>query len=131
MDIFGNLYNYFETGTEGVYWALQKAPSGFVKYASYDDLFILEDGDYLEIYDPHALYSGGQHVVIWSGVIEQNTESLMVKSHFNPEVEQQNICGYWVHWLQNEFKDHEQWCRLFVLGYPAKLVKCDTDLDLK
>ena len=127
MEIYGTLDNYFETGMEGVYWALNNAPSGFVKYASHDDLFIIEDGDYLEIYDPNALYSQREHIVLWAGVIIQDTQSLKVKRPFNPEVEQQNVGGYWVHWLQKGFEDHEHWCRLFVLGYPAKLVRSGSE----
>lgn len=96
-------------------------------HASYDDLFILDEGDYLEIYDPNALYSRGEHLVLWPGVIKQDRESLRSKRPFNSEVEQQGVGGYWVHWLQRDFGDHEQWCRLFVLGYPAKIVRSDLE----
>lgn len=123
MNIFGKLNNFFETGTEGVCWALLKAPTGFAKYSTYENLFLLEEGDYLEVYDPDALYSRGEHITIWSGVIKEDTESLKAARQFNPEVEQQNVCGFWVHWLQKGFEDHEKWCKLFVMGYPAKLVR--------
>lgn len=58
MNIFGTLEMFFESGTEGVHWALEKAPSGFSKGKSYDGFF-LEEGDYLEIYDPNTLHSRG------------------------------------------------------------------------
>ena len=123
MTVFGKLNNFFETGTEGVCQALLRAPIGFEKYSTYDNLVLLEEGNYLEIYDPNALYSHGEHVIIWSGVIKEDRESLKAARPFNSEVEQQNVCGFWVHWLQKGFEDHEQWCKLFVMGYPAKLVK--------
>ena len=123
MEVYGTLDNFWETGTEGVLWAIEKAPSGLQKGASYDDLFILKEGDYLEIYDPDMLYAHKRHEVLWSGVIKKDTETNMVTNRNNPLHKQQQVSHYWVHWLQQDFDDHEQWCWLFVRGYPAKLVR--------
>jgi len=123
MEIFGTLDNFFETGTEGVHWAIDKAPSGYSKGASYDDLFLLEEGDHLEIYDPETLYVKGEHKILWSGVIKKDNESCLCTRHTNPEVKQQLVNGYWVHWLQQGFEDYEQWCWFFVMHYPARLVR--------
>ena len=126
MEVIGRLNNFFETGSEGVYWAIQKAAIGFQQGSSYDALFYLEEGDYLEVYDINELYVHGKHKVIWSGVIKKDLKSHMSTRPTNPEIKQQNILGYWVHWLQQDFENHEQWCWLFVLDYPAKLVRDDT-----
>ncbi len=42
----GKLYFYTETGTEGGYWAFDEDG-----YSGYDALRILEDGDYLMVFD--------------------------------------------------------------------------------
>ena len=123
IEIHGTLDSYFETGSEGVWWSIKKAPYGFAKGRSYDDLYYLENGDLLEIYDPYSLYSKGEHKIIWSGTIEKDTKSLLCERPTNPDIKQQNVGGFWVHWLQNDFDDHEQWYWLFVMNYPARLIR--------
>jgi len=123
IKIYGTLINHFETGTEGVWWALQKAPSGFAKGRSYEDLYLLHSGDVLEIYDPDALYSRGEHKILWTGTIEKDTNSCLLERPLNPEVKQQNVGGFWVHWLQRGFFNHEQWNWVFIMNYPAKIIR--------
>ena len=123
MEIFGTLNKYFETGTEGVYWAIEKAPSGIVCGASRDDLYLIDENDFLEIYDPYSLYAYGKHKIIWSGTINKDIESCLMKRPMNPSVEQQNVCGFWVHWLQKDFDNHEKWFWVFALNYPAKIIR--------
>lgn len=119
MEIYGTLFDWFETGTEGVYWSINKTISGFEESAEYDDLFILEEDDYLEIYDPENLYKNGIHDVIWSGIIIYDQTACKQ----NKARKQQAVCGLWVHWLQLNFHDHEQWCSFFRLHYPAKIIR--------
>ena len=123
MEVYGTLIDWFETGSEGIHWGINKRPSGAAKGARYDDLFFLEEGDHLEIYCPDTLYTQLQRKTIWEGTLEKDREILMTQSSTNPEYEQQNVCGRWVQWLQKDFEDHEQWYWFFLLSYPAKLVR--------
>ena len=125
MEVYGLLVDWFDTGSEGIHWAIQRAPTGAVKGASYVDLFFIEDSDYLEIYCPSTLYTDLQHKVIWSGDIKKDFTSLLTQSSLVPEYKQQNVCGRWVKWLQQDFDDHEQWFWYFMLSYPAKLVRIE------
>lgn len=125
MEVYGTLIDWFETGSEGIYWAIKKCPSGAAKGASYDDLLFLEEGDHLEIYCPNTLYSNLQRKILWDGIIKKDSETLITQIPGNPEYKRQNVCGCWVHWLQSDFDDHEQWYWFFLLSYPAKLVRRD------
>jgi len=87
MEIYGTLFNWYETGTEGVHWSINKAISGFAKSASYDDLFIIEEDDYLEIYDPENLYKNGIHgVTSLDCTIQQKLFVITLPSHNESQI---------------------------------------------
>ena len=123
MELFGTLDDFFETGSEGIWWAIQRPPFGPEKGSSPAWLEFLKEGDYLEIYSPNDLYTNLTRTVLWSGHIKKDRTSCITQSKFNPEHRQQSVCGRWVHWLQDGFSDHEQWFWYFAMGYPAKLVR--------
>jgi len=123
VEVYGTLINWFETGSEGINWVLKRCSSGPAKGTSYNDLLFLEEGDHLEIYCPNTLYTHLQRKTLWEGILEKDRETLMTQTPGNPKYKRQNVCGCWVHWLQKDFEDHEQWYWYFLLSYPAKLVR--------
>jgi len=76
----GRLHFYFETGTEGGFWAFEEDGE-----KGYDALHILNDGDSLVIYDRL-----NPKEIMWQGVIELE--------HY-PSFEIP-VGGFWVHDLQ-------------------------------
>lgn len=106
----GLLFPFAETGTEGHLWALQANYLG--KSWSYNDLYVLEDGDELTIYNP-----GKEQ--IWSGKIQLIP---------NPNYLKDNI-----HYRPTNF-DWDEWLKIFIAGnvgrdenysncYTAKLIR--------
>ena len=98
--ITGTLDAFWETGTEGVHWAiLDNALAG------YDALNILRDGDYLFIED-----TNGQ--IEWEGTIKLDWKTNWREYPQNPPYGQQEACGYWIHGIQ-EGLDPELWAKWF------------------
>ena len=100
---------YWETGTEGVFWTVQdaKCPN------SYEGLNILENGDYLTIFD-----KGEESKILWRGRIALESESHRETNEYG--YNGQAIWGYWVHGLQRT-SDVEEWTKYFFYGYPMEL----------
>lgn len=84
-EIKGILFPHFETGTEGVYWALQdfnfmSEPSewqkahGVTKAWDYAGLVILESGDKLTVFDDE------NKTIVWQGVVELQHDSKIYKT---------------------------------------------------
>jgi hypothetical protein len=90
--IDGVLFAYWETGTEGVFWAVlgdEPVP------ASRENLHILTDGDELTVFDEDGS-------VLWRGVIHLEYESNWIEYPGHPGAGwgQQAVSGYWVHGVQ-------------------------------
>jgi len=103
--IKGVLHAFWETGTEGVYWALQDfeymiEPSewqkshGVDKAWDYGGLNILETGDWLTIIDPDGN-------TVWGGLVSIDHT---VRSYGR----------YWVHGMPDNF-DKDTWYNIFVV----------------
>jgi hypothetical protein len=101
--IKGVLHAFWETGTEGIYWALQDfehmtEPSewqkkhGVDKAWGYEGLNILKTGDWLTIIDPEGK-------TIWGGLVS-----------IDPSIRSYGRC--WVHGMPDNF-DKDAWCRIF------------------
>ena len=106
--IRGELEAFFETGTEGVYWAMiDPALPG------YDGLWSLEAGDRLRVIDT-------DDTVLWDGVIQLEYKRNWEPYPRNPEYGQQAVLGYWVHGLQ-EGVDPDQWAGMFFARHRALL----------
>ena len=99
--IEGELEDYFETGTEGVLWALQDDDN-----LGYAGLHLLAEGDHLEITDQlgHKL---------WSGVIRCDRQAGRRAHPLNPKFNQPSALGCWVHWTQQGFKP-DDWAGYFI-----------------
>jgi|AntRauTorckE6833_2_1112554.scaffolds.fasta_scaffold31933_1 hypothetical protein len=108
-------YAYFETGTEGVYWAIiEDNKSG------YDALHLIEEGDVLTIFN-----KDGQ--VIFSDKIFKDTETGKRARGFGSEIEQQTALGLWIHWVQKGWTP-DDWATLFLTEEArASLVKGNQD----
>lgn len=110
--IRGRLENYWETGTEGVRWALVEDGK-----PGYDGLHALRDGDRLTV------YAGDEDgTVLWEGVVELEYERLWRPYPKNPEYGQQAIFGYWVRGFQVDLEP-EVWASWFIEGRRAHLLK--------
>lgn len=102
----GQLNAFFETGTEGVIWAV--SVDGLL---GYDSLLPLENGDGLLIYGPNG-------EVAWEGTVDLEYERRQRAYPSNPQYSQQEVCGYWVHGLQRD-QDPETWAQAFIQEAPA------------
>ena len=112
--IAGILDPFWETGTEGVIWAVINDDP---KLQGYEKLTILTDGDYLFVED-------GEGGIIWEGEIKLEYERKYRPFPNNPESGQQEIFGYWVHGFQ-ESEEPETWATWFFEGRRAVLIKKD------
>jgi hypothetical protein len=114
MLIKGPLEEYFETGTEGVYWSIYdetKLPDKEGQYRSYDGLHIIRPGQHLAI-----LYDGAE---IWKGdpgLI--GTWEAKKHKYFKQYVKTQHLCtqlsfgGMWIHYIPTNV-DLGLWYRVF------------------
>ena len=102
--IKGTLHAFWETGTEGVYWAIQdfdfmsepnewQKSMGVDKAWDYGGLNILKNGDWLVIIDPEGK-------MVWGGIID--LDHLIDK-----------YGSFWVHGMPNNF-DRDLWYNIFV-----------------
>ena len=96
----GTLTEHFETGTEGLMWALQEDNN-----EGYPGLFIIEDGDELTIYSE-------TNEILFKGVITPDYDAGKSKRP-NTSVEQPRALGYWIHWTQKGFTP-DTWAAFFV-----------------
>ena len=98
----GKLFGFFETGTEGVHWALQIADQ-----PGYEGLVILKAGDHLKIYSDDG-------ELVFEGQIQPNT-IIGSSSRPNSTVSQPKALGRWIHWTQEGFEPDE-WAMFFIDG---------------
>ena len=96
----GVLTGYFETGLEGVMWAMH-----IDGLKGYDALEILEAGDYLEIYSEEG-------EIVFSGVIKPD-KTIGRMPHFFSDRTQPSALGLWIHWTQEGFKS-DDWAMYFM-----------------
>jgi len=86
----GLLFGWFETGLEGVVWALQANHQN--QRWDYEDLYVIETGDHLDIFNPK-----GEN--IWSDEVK-----LVPAEQFG---------GLWIHELPTNM-DHREWFDIFM-----------------
>lgn len=98
--IRGTLEDFFETGCEGVMWAVyEDGKSG------YDALNILEQDDWLRITDEHGK-------VLFEGFIDCDRKKGWHEYPMNPGHGQPCALGMWIHWTQKGWEP-DDWARLF------------------
>jgi len=109
--LLGVCHLFFETGTEGSFWAFQDKKHIRIvdrqESWSYQGLHILSDGDELTIYnkkDPKK--------VVWSGIIQLKSYPVFTESAYN----------LWIHSDQIGIP-RNTWAKWFMDEYPAKLIK--------
>lgn len=99
--VSGTLFAWFETGLEGLVWAVQKN-----EVPGYQGIHVLKAGDYLTVKD-HA----GD--VLFDGYIEpDNTIGKRMRYH-DTGYEQPVALGCWIHWTQKGWQP-DAWASLFV-----------------
>ena len=86
----GVLFDWFETGLEGIVWALQVDGT-----KSYDGLRVIEEGDHLTII-------GKKGRVLWQGIIRCDRKTGRIPRLTNTTFKQQTALGYWIHWVQSK-----------------------------
>ncbi len=96
----GALTGYFETGLEGVMWAMKRHG-----LKGYDGLVILEEGDYLEIYSADS-------ETVFSGTIQPD-KNVGRMPHFFSNFTQPSALGLWIHWTQEGF-ELDDWAMYFM-----------------
>jgi hypothetical protein len=99
--IHGELEDFFETGTEGVVWAVQEDGD-----KSYSGLHPIQEGDHLTIL-------ADNEEIIWDGVIACDRETGFEKHPNSSKYGQPQALGLWVHWTQKGFHP-DDWARFFV-----------------
>ena len=110
MILKGKLEPYWETGTEGVLWALED-DRGHIREA----LHILKNGDYLKVFND-------DNQVYWEGTIQLEYERNYQSYPMNPQYGQQALLGYWIHGLQYNLEP-EFWGKMFFNHMRAELTK--------
>jgi hypothetical protein len=107
--IVGTLTAFFETGTEGIFWAfLDNSLDG------YDALNIVADGDYLFVED-------GNGRIEWEGEVKLEYSSHKEKNQFYPAIHQR-LRNCTVHGIPVNV-DPELWFEWFTTDRPAVLIK--------
>lgn len=97
----GVLDGWFETGTEGIVWALLE--DGKTGYAA---LQPLRRGDHLKVFDEDG-------TVLFDDLINPDPIVGLTVSPLNPEWKQPSVFGIWIHWTQRGWLP-EDWARLFL-----------------
>lgn len=105
-----SLIAFFETGTEGVHWAVYDHDK-----VGYSALHILQKGDYLFIEDT-------KNKIEWEGGIDYDFETCLEVRSITPTFKQQQVGGFWVHGLQKSVLP-EKWLTWFLEERPAVLIK--------
>ncbi len=90
----GVLFFWSETGTEGGYWALQD--DCYPK--SYDGLHVLEDGDYLKVFNEDGS-------IRWEGVIQLKSYPAFTEHVFNCWIHADQIGTQRQAWADMFFKE--------------------------
>lgn len=108
--IRGKLDPFFETGTEGVLWAVVDDE----KPNDYTGLHVLRDWDYLRVFDADGK-------MVWEGDVALEWTRRYTPFPNNPEWGQQEVFGYWVHGFQRTLEP-EVWAQMFFDGLPAELI---------
>lgn len=102
----GELYGFYETGTEGVIWTIiQDGVKG------YDAIVDLKAGDQFKILD------GDQ--VLFEGVIDPDHKIGYTEYPRNPGYGQPSALGYWIHWTQAGFQP-DDWADFFFRKTPLR-----------
>lgn len=109
--IKGKLDPFFETGTEGVMWAVTDEDND-----GYESLHILRSGDHLAIYDTDDCTN-----LVWYGNIDFEYERNNRPLPYNPGQFRQAVLGYWVHGLQKDVEP-ETWATWFREHYYCELI---------
>jgi|GEM_PF-5990356 len=106
--VHGTLHDYFETGTEGVMWAVYEDGK-----TGYDGLHVLDAGHHLRVTDETG-------AVRFEGFIEPDLERGWMEYPGRPGEGYGQPCalGMWVHWTQSGWEP-DDWAALFVRPYLA------------
>jgi hypothetical protein len=97
----GVLEGWFETGTEGIVWALcEDGKSG------YEAMQIIEKGNHLKVFDDNGK-------VVFEGEIDPDEKIGWQEYPLNPGHGQPCALGMWVHWTQRGWQP-DDWARLFI-----------------
>ena len=120
MIIHGIAFGHSETGTEGMWWAVQDKEYMSLDEKSWDytGLHILKKGDKLTLHKDSK--------VIWEGTIDPDYEVGVTNSPASSIRQQQSACGFWVHWIQRGWRP-DAWARLFLDEPRATLEKLISD----
>ncbi|UZJ44212.1 hypothetical protein OOT55_16350 [Marinimicrobium sp. C6131] len=99
----GVFFGWFETGLEGMVWALQ---------SEHDDSLLgvvgLEESDYVQICDADG-------AILFEGLIKPDYETGKAPNQSPTGRNQPTALGCWIHWTQEGFESDE-WARLFIPG---------------
>lgn len=111
--IRGRLIAFAETGTEGVFWALQEDGK-----QGYDGLHILEKGDVLRVFNDAA-----RQQKVWEGRIDYNYDRNRRAPYGQPHLRRQWLLRVGaVHGLQKGILP-VRWAAMFTAEKPAELVR--------
>src|SRR6185369_12516300 len=99
--IEGELFDWFETGLEGVVWTLLDDI-----HEAHAGLHVIKEGDHLTIY-------GRDRSMLWQGTIRCDRETGRIPRPTNPDFKQQAALGQWVHWIQAGFEP-DRWAAFFI-----------------
>lgn len=104
--VHGVLEDFFETGTEGVCWAVYEDGK-----QGYDGLHLLERGDHLRVTDETG-------AVRFEGFIEPDFGKGWTEYPRNPGYGQPCALGMWIHWTQAGWEP-DDWAALFMRPHLA------------
>ena len=97
----GAAFAFFETGTEGLLWAVQN-PSR----PGYDGLVLIEPGDIVTI-------KNAQGEVLFEGTINPDRATGAIPRYEGDQFKQPTALGYWIHWTQQGWTP-DAWAELFL-----------------
>jgi hypothetical protein len=108
IKVSGVLCPFFETGCEGIMWSVIKDGG-----ESYDNLYIIKEGDNLAIY-------GENNEILFNGEVIRNHRIGWTEYPLNPGRGQPSALGCWIHWTQHGWQP-DDWAKLFFHGYTKEI----------